>query len=114
MVNVTSITGNGLKDWLIQRATAMYLIFYSVCFAVMWITQTPFDYAKWHALFQTPWFQVGTALALFAIVFHAWIGVWTVTTDYIKNTTIRLSIQGFVAFLLLSQLIGGFMTIWGK
>lgn len=30
--NVTSLTGNGLKDWLIQRVTAVYfaayLIFY--------------------------------------------------------------------------------------
>lgn len=27
--NVTSLTGNGLKDWLIQRVTAVYFAVYS-------------------------------------------------------------------------------------
>ena len=25
VTNITSLTGNGLKDWLIQRVTAVYL-----------------------------------------------------------------------------------------
>ena len=114
MVNVTSLTGNGLKDWLIQRFTAVYLWLYTLLFAVIYISSAPFDYAKWHGLFHTPWFQVATAIAVFSIVFHAWIGIWTVTTDYIKHTCIRLCVQGAVFFLLLAQLIGAFMTIWGR
>lgn len=114
MVNVTSLTGNGLKDWLIQRVTAIYLLIYSIYFGAMWICKSPFDYAKWHALFHGPLFQVATAVALIAIVLHAWIGVWTVTTDYIKHTALRLTVQGLVLFVLLAQLLGGFMTIWGK
>jgi len=111
--NVTSLTGNGLKDWLIQRVTAVYLAIYSGLFIVTWFTCSPWNFAKWTALFQTPWFQITTAIALFAFLFHAWIGIWTVTTDYIKSTALRLTVQALVLFLLLSQLIAGFMMLWG-
>ena len=112
--SVTSLTGNGLKDWLVQRATAVYLLFYSLVFVAIWARCAPLDYTKWHDLFHTLWFQVATAFALFSILLHAWIGIWTVTTDYIKSTCLRLMVQGLVLLLLLSQLIVGFMMIWGQ
>ncbi|MDF1646457.1 MAG: succinate dehydrogenase, hydrophobic membrane anchor protein [Legionellaceae bacterium] len=111
--SITSLTGNGLKDWLIQRLTAVYLAIYSVLSIVIWIGCSPWNYSKWIDLFHTSWFQVATALALFTILLHAWIGIWTVTTDYIKSTALRLMVQSLVMFVLLSQLIGGFMMIWG-
>jgi len=114
MVNVTSLTGNGLKDWIIQRATAVYLLLYTLVVSVVCVMHAPFNYEKWHMLFTTPWLQVSTAIALFAIVVHAWIGVWTVTTDYIKNTKVRLGTQGLVLLILIAELLGGFMTIWGN
>lgn len=30
VTNVTSLTGNGLKDWLIQRVTAVYFAVYTI------------------------------------------------------------------------------------
>ncbi len=112
--NVTSLTGNGLRDWLVQRFTAVYLAIYSIMFVVMWVACTPWHYEKWHTLFHTVWFQVSTAIALMTILLHAWVGVWTVTTDYIKSTLVRLIVQSLVMFVLLAQLIGGFMMIWGQ
>jgi len=114
VTSVTSLTGNGLKDWLVQRVTAIYLAMYTGLFFVVWCQSSPWTYETWTALFQTPWFQITTALALFTLLFHAWIGLWTVTTDYIKNTGLRLLVQGLVLFVLLSQLIAGFMMIWGQ
>lgn len=112
--SVTSLTGNGLKDWLIQRITAVYLAIYSAIFLVIGASCKPWHYEKWHHLFHTPWFQVATGLALFSILLHAWIGIWTVTTDYIKPTLVRLLVQSLVMFVLLGQLIAGCMMIWGQ
>jgi succinate dehydrogenase / fumarate reductase, membrane anchor subunit len=112
--SVTSLTGNGLKDWLVQRLTAVYLLVYSIVCVVIWLGCSPWHYANWTALFHTAWFQIATALALFAILLHAWVGIWTVTTDYMKSTFLRLMVQGLVLLVLLSQLIGGFMLIWGQ
>jgi succinate dehydrogenase / fumarate reductase, membrane anchor subunit len=111
--NVTSLTGNGLKDWLVQRLTAVYLAFYSIVFVTMWVVFAPWTYASWSAWFHMPWFQVMTAIMLFSLLLHAWVGIWTVTTDYIKNTMLRLLIQSLVFLVLLGQLIAGLMMIWG-
>ena len=112
--NVTSLTGNGLKDWLIQRASAIYLFFYVVFLFGYFLFHPGFDYYKWQDLFALPSMQVATVLALLLLVLHAWIGIWTVTTDYIKCTAIRLSLQFLVFVYLAGQFVWGLMIVWGQ
>lgn len=112
--NITSLTGNGLKDWLIQRVTAIYFALYTL-YLLAFIGMHPhLDATQWQILFHTCWFQIATVIALFTVTLHAWIGIWTVTTDYITCTIIRLSLQLLVALLLLGQFIWGLMIVWGQ
>src|SRR2546423_1440683 len=69
------------------------------------LSNTPLNYNNWHGFFYNQWFIVASILAFVSLILHTWIGVWTVTTDYIKCTIIRLSIQMFVLLWLLLQLI---------
>ncbi len=112
--NVTSLTGNGLKDWLIQRVTAVYFAVYAIFLFGFLFLHPGLNFEQWHALFANPVFQIATAIGLFALTLHAWIGIWTVTTDYINCTAIRLSIQLLVVLWLLSQFIWGLMIVWGQ
>lgn len=112
--NVTSLTGNGLKDWLIQRVTAVYFAAYVFYLFAFLIFHPRLDYEQWHALFAYPIFQMATGIALLALSLHAWIGIWTVTTDYLKCTAIRLSVQLLVILWLLSQFVWGLMIVWGQ
>lgn len=112
--NVTSLTGNGLKDWLIQRVTSVYFAVYSIFLLGYLLFHSQLDYVQWHALFHHVGFQVASIIALFALSLHAWIGVWTVTTDYMKCTALRLSIQMLVVLWLLGQFIWGLMIVWGQ
>jgi succinate dehydrogenase / fumarate reductase, membrane anchor subunit len=114
VTNVTSLTGNGLKDWLIQRVTAVYFAIYCFWLLGFFVLHPEITYTQWHTLFSCRIMQIGTVLALIALSLHAWIGIWTVTTDYIKCTVIRLSVQLLVVFLLLSQLVWGLMIVWGQ
>lgn len=114
VTNVTSLTGNGLKDWLLQRVTAVYLAVYTVFFLCFLLCHPDLNYHEWTALFQSVWFQMASLIGLLAFLIHAWIGIWTVTTDYIHCKVIRLSVQGLVALFLLAQLIWGFMMFWGR
>jgi succinate dehydrogenase / fumarate reductase membrane anchor subunit len=113
VTNVTSLTGNGLKDWLIQRVTAVYFAFYSLYLFGYLLMHPHMLYPVWKALFQQQYFQIASLIALFALSLHAWIGIWTVTTDYIKCTAIRLSVQMLVALLLVGQFVYGLMIVWG-
>jgi succinate dehydrogenase / fumarate reductase membrane anchor subunit len=114
VTNVTSLTGNGLKDWLIQRVTAVYFAGYCVFFAAFLLMHRDLDFTQWKALFSCSIMQVATAIALIALSLHTWIGIWTVTTDYIKCTVVRLSVQSVVALWLLSQFFWGLMIVWGQ
>ena len=112
--NVTSLTGNGLRDWLIQRVTALVIAAYAIFLMVYIIMHSPLNYVEWSHLFQLTSVQVFSFLALLSIVMHAWIGLWTVFTDYIKCACLRLPIQVLVIITLLSFLVWGAVILWGN
>lgn len=114
VTNVTSLTGNGLKDWLIQRATAVFLATYAIFFFGFFIAHPSLEFSQLQGLFHSTWFQVASVIAILSIVLHAWIGIWTVTTDYINCTIIRLTVQLLVVLYLLGQFIWALMIIWGQ
>ncbi len=114
VTNITSLTGNGLKDWLIQRFSALYFAAYSLFLLGYIIVHPHMDYSQWYALFHCGVFQIASVVALLMLTLHTWIGIWTVTTDYIKSTAIRLTIQILVFFFLLAQLVWGLMIVWGQ
>jgi succinate dehydrogenase / fumarate reductase membrane anchor subunit len=114
VTNITSLTGNGLKDWLIQRVTAVYFAVYSLYLLGFLLFHPNLNFTQWHELFSNTVFQIATLISLLALSLHAWIGIWTVTTDYMKCTAIRLSVQLIVALWLLSQFTWGLMIVWGQ
>lgn len=114
VTNVTSLTGNGLKDWLIQRVTAVYFAVYSLFLLSFILAHPAMSYDQWHGLFNHFVFKIATVIAMLALTLHSWIGIWTVSTDYIKCTAIRLSLQLLVALFLLSQFVWSLMIVWGQ
>lgn len=113
VTNVTSLTGNGLKDWLIQRVTAVYFAVYALFLLFFVFFHPQMAFQDWYALFTSTLFKIASVLALLALSMHAWIGIWTVTTDYIKGTCFRLFIQMAVMTWLLAQFVWGLMIVWG-
>lgn len=113
VTNITSLTGNGLKDWLLQRFSALYFACYFVFIFIFFLSHPRMHYADWHGLFQGWGFKIASIIALLAFTIHAWIGLWTVLTDYVKKTSLRLVIEGLVFLGLLGQLLWGIIIIWG-
>jgi succinate dehydrogenase / fumarate reductase membrane anchor subunit len=114
VTNITSLTGNGLKDWLIQRVTSVYFGLYAIFIIGYLLLHPQITYANWSALFHHIGFKVASLIALLALSLHAWIGIWTVTTDYMKHTATRLIVQMLVVLWLLSQFIWGLLILWGR
>lgn len=112
--NITSLTGNGLKDWLIQRVTAVYFSVYILFLLSFLFCHSALNYNLWSGLFHNNGFKISSVLALIALSLHAWIGIWTVTTDYIKHTLMRLILQLLVVAYLLGQFIFGLIIVWGQ
>jgi succinate dehydrogenase / fumarate reductase membrane anchor subunit len=103
---------SGLRDWKIQRLSAVILALYGAyLFLMAWGHTT--DFESWVLVFEHPSVRASTIVALFALLFHAWIGVWTITTDYLKATAVRLLVQGLVVCLLGGYGLWGFMIVEG-
>jgi succinate dehydrogenase / fumarate reductase membrane anchor subunit len=110
---VTSLTGSGMRDWLVQRVTALLLAVYTLFLVGYLMLHSPLEYANWHALFTCTWMRVFTFLALLSVVYHTWVGMWTIFTDYVKCSCIRLALQILTVLALLGFLVWGVVIVWG-
>lgn len=112
--NITSLTGNGLKDWLIQRVSAVYFAIYSLFLLGYLLFHPQLNYMDWSSLFHSTIFKLATILAIVSISLHTWVGIWTVVTDYVKCTVLRLTIEMITLAALIGQFTWCLMIIWGQ
>jgi succinate dehydrogenase / fumarate reductase membrane anchor subunit len=104
----------GLRDWLLQRLTAVIMAGYTVFLVLALIVHRPLNYPAWKATFSEMWFQVATMLFAMALLYHAWVGMRDILMDYIHSTAIRLTAQFAVAFVLLFYLVWTAGILWGR
>jgi succinate dehydrogenase / fumarate reductase membrane anchor subunit len=110
---ITSLTGSGVRDWLIQRITAILLVAYTLFLVTYLILHTPLQYADWSALFHCNWIRIFTFFTLLSVMYHTWVGMWTVFTDYVKYPGLRLTVQALTILALFGCLVWGITIVWG-
>ncbi|MES2217007.1 MAG: succinate dehydrogenase, hydrophobic membrane anchor protein [Pseudomonadota bacterium] len=110
---VLGVNHQGLRDWSIQRMSAIYLALYSVGFAGFFLDNLNLDYGTWHSLFSYTWMKVATLLSVISLLAHAWVGMWTVFTDYVKPYVLCVTLNVIVLFSLLACLIWALQILWG-
>lgn len=102
----------GLKDWLVQRVTAVLMVVYLVVLGVLILTLSPQDHAAWKNLFSHQGMRIATFLFFASLVWHAWIGVRNILMDYVHPTAIRLTLQILVIVSLLFYLVWSAEILW--
>lgn len=119
VTNVTSFGRSGLSDWLVQRVSAVVILLYVICHAAIIINTPDMDYLQWHALFADPVMKIFSLITLVALCAHAWIGMWTVATDYLtmrmlgeKATFVRFLFLVICIGVLVVYLLWGIMILW--
>jgi len=103
---------SGLRDWIIQRVSALLIAAYAVFLFSYVASYHPLYYVQWYNLFSNVWMKLATFVVLFAVIWHAWIGLWTVFTDYIKPPMLRMALEIVVILLLLACIGWGFEIMW--
>jgi succinate dehydrogenase / fumarate reductase membrane anchor subunit len=94
----TSLGRSGLQDWLIQRISAAILGIYTVFLVGYFLFHPVLSYNQWQQLFVSNSMRYSSLLVLLSLLAHAWIGFWTISTDYIKILSLRLALQ--ILFIL--------------
>ena len=119
VTQVTNFGRSGLSDWLMQRATAVILLAYFVFVVGFLLSHHGLTFEQWHDLFAQTWMKAFTTLTILSVVMHAWIGLWSVSTDYMttrtmgaKATAVRLIFQATYSLILFYYLVWGFQILW--
>ena len=102
----------GLRDWIGQRASAVYMAIYTVIFAIAALTLPEMSYEAWSGLFSGGLMRFLTFLFFLALFYHAWIGVRDIFMDYIKPTGVRLALHVVVLFLLFGYAGWAAQILW--
>ncbi len=102
-----ALSQKGLHDWIIQRISALVLAGYIFFLSVYFILHPGLDFAMWHHELSEPYLKAATLLTLLALLWHAWIGIWSVLTDYIKNAIVRATLEVIILVALF------FYFFWG-
>ncbi|BBI49448.1 succinate dehydrogenase hydrophobic membrane anchor subunit [Vreelandella olivaria] len=113
VTNITSFGRSGLSDWLMQRVSAVILALYTVFIVAFLLFNPNLDYYAWSGLFSQTWMRIFSLLAFVAIAAHAWIGLCTVTTDYLKSTRLRVGAQAVIILGIFVYLVWGIQILWG-
>ncbi|MDF0534294.1 succinate dehydrogenase, hydrophobic membrane anchor protein [Shewanella yunxiaonensis] len=113
VTNAASFGRSGVHDFIMLRASAVILASYAVFLVAFAAVSSPLTYDVWHGLFAAMPMKVFTLLALIALLIHAWIGVWQVLTDYVKNISLRGVLQFVFVVTAFVYLAAGILIVWG-
>ena len=97
-----------------QRFSAILLFGYSVWLLAFFMFNQPLEYSAWILFTDQINFLILTSLVAFITAIHAFIGLWTIGTDYFTSRTL-----GFLspAIARYADLIRGFyyvlFVLWG-
>lgn len=106
-----SRTATGLRAWVLQRVTAVYIGIFSIYLLGVLLISPPADWPEWRALFATASMSIAAGLYLLAILLHAWVGVRDILIDYVKPFGPRLILLSLVGLVLLGCGLWGLQTL---
>ncbi len=83
----------GMRDWLVQRVTAVLMALYTLVLLVQLLLPGPLDYYRWAGIYAAQWMKVFTFVVIVSLMWHAWVGVRDILMDYVKPVGTRLVLQ---------------------
>lgn len=89
-VRIAVGAGYGLRDWIVQRATALVMALAGLVLFAVLIRHWPDDYESWRRMFAPGWVRGAVFLFVAALAWHGFIGVREICMDYIKHDGLRL------------------------
>ena len=83
---------SGLRAWLLQRLTAVYMAAFSAFLSLHFATDPPVSFESWRAWVMRPEVSIATFVFFTALLLHAWVGVRDVVLDYLHPMMVRVPV----------------------
>ena len=124
VTQVLSLGRSGLADFVIQRVSAFIMAAYTFVLTWFFVT-TEITHAVLLGFFVSTPMQIFSTMVLLSTLAHAWVGLWTIGTDYIRSahlefilglgsfsTAIRFLYQVVCMLIMFVYLIWAMKLIW--
>jgi succinate dehydrogenase / fumarate reductase membrane anchor subunit len=95
-------TITGLRAWLVQRVTAVYVLLFIVFLLFHFLLGAPHSYQAWRAWISNPGVSIAAAVFFAALLLHAWVGIRDVIMDYVHPLGVRVFTLALLGFGLLA------------
>lgn len=102
----------GLRAWLVQRITAVYMLLFIVFFLAYFVVDPPHSYQAWHGWMMSSSVSIATAVFFAALLAHAWVGVRDVILDYVHPTAFRVGLLVLLGFGLTALGVWVMRILW--
>lgn len=112
MKSATGLTGSGSRDWVVQRVSAIILAIYSVVILGWFLVTPEVNYATWHGFMMALPMKIFSLLAILSLAGHAWVGMWTIFTDYV-HSGLRLVLQSLMIIAVVIYTVWAIGIFWG-
>lgn len=101
----------GVSHWLLQRVTAVALVFLTVWFVITVLSLMHADYATARSTIAKPWNAV-LLIALIATMFrHAVLGLQVVIEDYVHTRWLEMTALVLIKFIAVLAALAGVLAV---
>lgn len=91
---------HGLRAWLLQRFSAVYMAVFLPYVLVRWLAAPAREFADWRGWLADPLVNLACGLFLLSVLLHAWVGIRDVVMDYVRHTGLRVTLFAAAALTL--------------
>lgn len=102
----------GLRAWLVQRITAIYMLLFIVFFLAHFVVDRPHSYKAWHGWIMNPSVSIVTTVFIAALLAHAWVGLRDVILDYVHAMVFRVGLLVLLGFGLTAIAVWVVRILW--
>ena len=93
-------TVTGLRAWLVQRASAKFMLCYMAFLVAHFVVDPPHSYTAWRGWMTSSFVSITTAVFFAALLAHTWVGVRDVIMDYVHPVAVRVCLLASLALAL--------------
>ena len=111
--SVLGVNHQGLRDWLFQRVSAVFMAICAITLFVYFILHPDLTWYEWHSVFAQLWVKIATILFFLSLLVHAWVGMWTIYTDYVTCPIARLVLTTVTFLGLAGCFFAALLILWG-
>ena len=102
----------GLRAWLVQRITAVYMLLFIVFFLAHFVIDPPHSYQAWHGWMMSSSVSIAAVVFFAALLAHAWVGVRDVILDYVHPIAFRVCVLVLLGFGLTAMGVWVMRILW--